>query len=436
MRTDARLIYDAAIAAVQSEYLIPKYLHTEGDYLFAGQVRYDLRKFTGIKVIAAGKAAASMAAATENILKGRINGGLVLTKYEHCLPLKRLDCIEAGHPVPDENGRKAAAAIAEIAKNAKENELIIFLLSGGASALMADLSDDIDAKEFSDLTKKLLNSGATISELNAIRKHLSFLKGGQLAGLAWPATIISLVLSDVPGDSPDTIGSGPTVPDTSGFNDALQIIEKYNLWSTTGDSVLRRLIKGAEGKIPETPKPGTGIFSHTQYEMIGTSRTALEAASRKAGSLGYQVIIFEKQMEGEAKQQASALLAAIKNDKRPLPLCMLAGGETTVTVKGNGKGGRNQELALAAAVRMLGSENEFQDVLLLAAATDGTDGPTDAAGAFADRDLTRFIIENNINPVEWLNNNDAYGFFSNTDAHLITGATQTNVMDIAILLRT
>jgi len=435
MRTDARLIYDAAIAAVQPGYLIPKYLRIEGNILTAGHYVFDLRQYNVITVITVGKAAAAMAFAAETILEKRINKGLVLTKYEHSLPLRYLPCIEAGHPVPDGNGIAAAKRIAELAEHAGENELIIFLLSGGASALMADLVREVPVIEFEALTKQLLKSGADITEMNAVRKHLSFLKGGQLARLAWPASIISLVLSDVPGDLPDTIGSGPTVADSTGFADALQVIEKYNLKTSTGNAILQYLENGIKGIIPETPKPGNDQLSRAMYELIGNNRIALEAAKTKAVSLGYHTVISEIPLEGEARMQATELLRSSTNYEDARPFCLLAGGETTVTVKGSGKGGRNQELALAATVQMLQSGNEFNDTLLLAAASDGTDGPTDAAGAFADKELIRFINDQQLDPLEFLNDNNAYEFFRMTDAHLITGATQTNVMDFAIVLK-
>ncbi|WP_336518123.1 glycerate kinase type-2 family protein [Pollutibacter soli] len=436
MRKRAREIYEAAIAAVQPDRLIRKNLRMEGDELFAGDFKYKLEPGTQIFLLCVGKAAAAMAIAAEEILGEKIGDGLVLTKYDHSLPLKKLRIIEAGHPVPDENSRRGAEAILSISKQARPADIVVLLLSGGASALMSDLSAGIDVTEFDLLTKQLLNSGADIKELNTVRKHLSFLKGGQLARLVSPAKLVCLALSDVPGDAPDIIGSGPTVADLSTFADAVEVLKKYELWNGAGQSIKKRLQEGVEGRIEETPKPGDKDLVNSDYRIIGNNRVAVEAAAEKAKSLGYQTVISYKELSGEAAEQSIAFLEDSLSREGSLPLCVIAGGETTVTVKGSGKGGRNQQMALSSIAYAMKNQAALQkNWLLLAGSTDGTDGPTDAGGAFADTELINALKKYEVDPQPWLDNNDAYNFFKKYGGLLMTGPTQTNVMDILIVLR-
>lgn len=436
MHTRAREIYDAAIASVQPEVLIASNLRFDGDILFAGDFQYPLVPGGRIFLLSVGKAAAAMGVAAERILGGRIADGIVLTKYQHGLPLKRLRLVEAGHPVPDENSRMGAKIIVSIAEQTREDDIVVLLLSGGASALIGDLSPEIDVVEFDALTKQLLNSGADIKELNTVRKHLSFLKGGQLARLVLPARMICLALSDVPGDAPDIIGSGPTVADLSTYADAISILEKYRLWEAAGPSIVKRLNDGRLGKINETPKPGDKDLLLSDFLITGSNQVALKAAAGKAATLGYHTVVESKELAGEAGEQAILLLEKWLACDCPLPACFIAGGETTVTVEGNGKGGRNQQMALAAMSYAMKNPSLLQKQwLLLAGATDGTDGPTDAGGACAESKLIIELRQSGIDPEPWLKNNDAYTFFGEYGGLLMTGPTQTNVMDIVILLR-
>lgn len=436
MHNQAREIYNAAIASVQPEVLIRNNLRLEGDKLIAGDFQYPLVPGGRIFLLCAGKAAAAMGVAAEMILDGRVTDGVVLTKYNHGLPLKKLQLIEAGHPVPDENGRLGAELMVSIAKQTRKDDIVLLLLSGGASALIGDLSPEIDVIEFDSLTRQLLKSGADIKELNTVRKHLSFLKGGQLARLVLPARMICLALSDVPGDAQDIIGSGPTVADHSTYADAISVLEKYKLWEVAGPSIIQRLNDGRLGKIDETPKPGDSDLLLSDFLITGSNRVALKAAAAKATALGYHTVVEKNELSGEAAEQAILLLEKWLAWDGPLPACFIAGGETTVTVEGSGKGGRNQQMALAAMTYAMKNPSVLQKQwLFLAGATDGTDGPTDAGGAFADSELIRELKLSGVDPEPWLKNNDAYTFFRKYGGLLMTGPTQTNVMDILILLR-
>jgi glycerate-2-kinase len=436
MRNDARKILAAAINAVQPAALIQHAVKMNGNELIIGGMRYDLKTRDNIYVVAAGKAAASMAAAMEDILGGYLTGGLAVTKYEHGLNLKRINCIESGHPVPDVQGVLAAQQIIEIAKKAEKNDLFIFLLSGGASALVADLPEGIGLEDMMKFSRLLLHSGADIHELNIIRKHLSVLKGGQLSRILWPATLICLAISDVSGDVPGSIGSGPAVPDDSTFADAWRVIEKYQLENEVPRAIMDHLTNGKAGLIPETPKPGEHIFSRTYFQLIGNNDNALKTAANAAEALGYHSVIIQKQFMGDAAAEALSLMARAVKYSGPLPVCMLAGGESTVSVKGTGKGGRNQHMALSVLHQWASGDEKLPGLLFLASATDGSDGPTDAAGGMVDEQFVQEVRRKNINVEDYLINNDSYHFFLNTDMHIITGPTQTNVMDIVILLKT
>jgi glycerate 2-kinase len=435
MRKDAGKILAAAINAVQPAALIQNAVSLSGNELIVGNMRYDIKNQDNIYVVAAGKAAASMAATMEAILGDYLTGGLAVTKYEHGLNLKKIECIESGHPVPDEQGVQAAQKIIEIAEKAGEHDLFIFLLSGGASALVADLPGGIGLEDMMKFSKLLLHSGADIHELNIIRKHLSVLKGGQLSRIVWPATLICLAISDVSGDVHGSIGSGPAVPDDSTFADAWGIIEKYQLENDVPPAIIDYLTNGKAGLIPETPKPGEYIFSRTHFQLIGNNEKALKTAADAAEALGYHTITAEKQFTGDAAEEALSLMTRALNYTGPLPVCMLAGGESTVSVKGNGKGGRNQHMALSVLHQWAGGNKKLDGLLFLASATDGSDGPTDAAGAMVDEQLVQDVKRKNINVDDYLLNNDSYHFFRNTDMHIITGPTQTNVMDIIMVLK-
>ncbi len=434
MRQHAVAIFQSGLQAVAPGDAIRAYFRREDDRLLVNGRCYDLCQFETILVLGVGKAGASMAKTIEQLLGDRISLGIVIVKYDHLEELQRITLREAGHPVPDENGLSAAREILEAAKRADEKTLVIFLVSGGGSALMPLPVDGISLVDKQDTTRALLASGATIHEMNTIRKHLSAIKGGQLAQAIFPGTLISLVLSDVIGDDLDTIASGPCVPDSGTFKDCLKIIDKYgNLKLPV--SVKTYLHAGARGEVPETPKQGDQVFKKTFNVIIGSNINALLQASQMAESLGYNTLILSSAIEGETVDVAGvhmALAREILKSGHPLPppACLLSGGETTVTIKGAGLGGRNQEFALAAAQHM-GSSGQ---IVLLSAGTDGTDGPTDAAGAFADSSTSQRAELSGLSLQTSLDANDSYHFFEHLGDLYKTGPTNTNVMDLRVIL--
>jgi hydroxypyruvate reductase len=376
-----------------------------------------------------------MAKALEEVLGDRLTSGWIIVKYGHGLPLKKIRVMEAGHPVPDQAGLEAASFILDRLRECTEEDLLLCAFSGGGSALTPALLPPLSLSEKQKTTQLLLRSGATINELNAIRKHLSAGKGGQFAKIAYPATVVSLFLSDVIGDPLDVIASGPTVPDPSTFADCLKIVERYGLTQGLPEPVLDLLNKGAQGLIEDTPKAGDIVFEKVQNLVVGSNRAALLAAAAGARALGYKPLVLSSFIQGEAREIAPALVGIGKEmivSGNPIspPACILAGGETTVTIRGPGKGGRNQELALAAAIAL----EDWPGIALLSAGTDGTDGPTDAAGAFTDGDTCKEALQKGINPVEYLLDNDSYNFFDQLGQLFKTGPTRTNVMDLICLL--
>ncbi len=428
-------IYLAGLQAVDPEEAIRRNVRLTGDRLEVGGHSYPLAAFKRIIVIGFGKGTAPMAKALEEILGDRLTAGWITVKYEHGMPLQKVRVMEAGHPIPDESGLKATRLILDRLKECTAADLVLGAFSGGGSALAPAPRTPLQLSEKQETTRLLLDCGATIFELNAIRKHLSVSKGGQLAKIAYPATLVSLFLSDVVGDALDAIASGPTVPDSSTFADCLRIVERYGLSAKLPPPVLRLLRDGAQGWLEETPKAGDPVFQRVQNLVVGSNRAALLAAAQKAKQLGYHTLILSSFIEGEAREIAHAFAAIGKEiaaSGHPVspPACMLAGGETTVTIRGAGKGGRNQELALAAALAIEG----WPQIALLSAGTDGSDGPTEAAGAFAAGDTCRRALQRGINPQEYLANNDSYNFFNELGDLLITGPTRTNVMDVICLL--
>ncbi|HLJ14420.1 MAG TPA: glycerate kinase [Bryobacteraceae bacterium] len=435
LRKTALAIFGAALQAADPAEAVLRHVRVEHNTLIAGRRRYALNRFKRIQVIGAGKASAAMARAVEHLLGARISGGLINVKYGHSGPLKRVRINECGHPVPDESGLRGALKIAAIAQNAGEDDLLLCLISGGASALLPAPAPPIMLDEKQETTKALLACGATIHEINAVRKHISTLKGGQLARLAQPATVLALLLSDVIGDDLDVIGSGPAAPDASTFADALEILSKYKLTRRVPASVRRRLQQGAQGKIPETPKPTDPIFGKVQNLIVGGSRQAIQAAAEKAREGGFRTLLLSTTMEGETREVARvhaaiAREALVSGQPARPPLCLLSGGETTVTLRGHGMGGRNQEFVLAAALDIAGLKN----VVVLSAGTDGTDGPTDAAGAIADGQTIARAVQLQLDARRFLADNDSYRFFEKLGGLLKTGPTGTNVMDIRIVL--
>jgi glycerate 2-kinase len=392
-----------------------------------------------ILVIGFGKAACQMAKALEDQLRNLIETGIVITKYGHCPPSyksEKLRIIEAGHPVPDENGLRGAEEIIGLLEKSKENTLVVCLISGGGSALLVSPYEGITLEEKQKITRQLLSAGANISELNTVRKHISRIKGGRLAEIAYPAPVLALILSDVIGDRLEVIASGPTSFDLTTYNDALKVLEKYNLINRAPQSVIEVLNKGINRVIPETPKEGNIIFKQVENVVIGSNKILLNAAKKKAEELGFNVELISSELSGEAKDvgkwlaQKSVKIKDLKDQKIKKLRCLISGGETTVTVKGNGLGGRNMELALAFALELEGIDG----ITFLSAGTDGTDGPTEAAGAIVDGNTVSKAKAIGLDPQAYLKDNDSYNFFKKIDELFITGPTGTNVMDIQIVI--
>ena len=408
-------------------------------------LEYALRDYKKIIVLGAGKAAFPMAAALEEVLGERITRGTVVTKYGFSGKLNRIDILEAGHPIPDDASLRAAREIGELADEADESTLVIVLISGGGSALMASPADfgdvSLTLEDKQAATKLLLESGATINEINCIRKHCSGIKGGRLARKIHPASFVTLILSDVVGDNLNAIASGPTVGDSTTYQEALQIVRRYSLEKRLPSAVLSLLKKGAAGEVEETPEPGSPVFEKGTNVLLGTNFASLEACREKALQLGYNTLILSPRITGEAREAARFYFGLARGVQEhgllgKIPFCLIAGGETTVTLKGTGKGGRNQEMALAflEELRKEGAENT--SLHFLAASTDGNDGPTDAAGAFASWEIFSRSLKAGLSSSRFLEENDSYTFFDKTGALLKTGATRTNVCDIQIFIVT
>jgi glycerate 2-kinase len=428
-REHAISIYKAAVAAVQPSKLLPQYV----EVLPAGIRIADTiiqAKGSSLYVIGAGKAVAAMAQTIASILGDQIKAGLVVTKYAHALPLAYIKVIESAHPVPDEKSVAAAQQTIELLKQTGPGDVILCLLSGGASSLWADVPEGCNLDELQQCFQLLLKSGAAIEEMNCVRRHLSSIKGGQLLRHAPQAQWHTLIISDVPGDQLEAIASGPTAADPTSFADAWKVIEKYQLQSQFPASVLQHLQNGLKGSIPETLKENDPLLLQVKNQIIGSNQVALAAAAKQAAALGYTVILQEELLTGDAATTAASIMEQAKQYKGKRPACLLFGGETTVSVTGSGKGGRNQHLALCALQYLEPTDR----MTLLAAGTDGTDGPTDAAGAFADSNILLSIEGKNIVIQDVIQKNDAYHFFEDVKGLLKTGATQTNVMDILIVL--
>ncbi|HUA60012.1 MAG TPA: glycerate kinase [Verrucomicrobiae bacterium] len=420
LRNRARQIFRAALAAADPVGAVTGYLRGR-----------DFSQYRNIYVIGGGKAGATMAQAAERVLGRRISGGWINVKDGHVARLRRIHLHQCGHPVPDERGVEGARRIAEIAAAAQSGDLLLCLISGGASALMPLPAEGITLAEKQEVTRLLLACGATIHEFNAVRKHISAIKGGQLARLAAPAAVESLLLSDVIGDDLDVIGSGPTAPDVSTFADVRAILYRYGVESQMPQSVRDRLDRGARGEIAETPKPGNDLFMRVRNTVIGGNRLALEAARRKARELGFHTLVLASEIQGETRDVArmhAAMAREIVKSGQPArpPACLISGGETTVAIRGGGLGGRNQEFVLAAAIEIAG----LPATVIFSAGTDGSDGPTDAAGAIADGET----LSRNPDAVRFLEANDSYYYFEPLGDLVKTGPTGTNVMDVRLVL--
>jgi glycerate 2-kinase len=433
-REIAEKVFIAGVKSVLPEKLITGIMRIDGSVLTIGENKVLLDNIKNIYVIGAGKASAAMGHYVESILVTRITGGHIVVKYGHACKLKRIIVTEAGHPVPDANGLKATEEIIKISSQASENDLVICLISGGGSALLADLPEGLLPEELYIVNNLLIRCGASINEINCVRKHLSGVKGGQLARIVRPAQLITLILSDVTGNPLEVIASGPTVPDPSTFSDALKVIEDYALTTDITTGVINYLKDGSHGIHPETPKPGDPLFSGTVNILAGTNQIALRAAKKQAVSMGFKTYIIDSELKGDVENVCESVIStaiSFKNNKEiQKPVCLLFGGETTVRVNGNGRGGRNQHLALSAAIRL----KNMPGITLLSAGTDGTDGPTDAAGAVADIETVRRAMSLNEDPEIYLSEFNSYNFFKRIGGHILTGPTFTNVMDIVVIL--
>lgn len=439
-RKHAFSIFQTGIVAADPYHAVKRYLTTCNQHF---EIRLnDNQKRTGhwskVHLIAFGKAACAMAQAAQEIIPPQLiaDTGIAVTNYENVTAVDNVQVMGASHPLPDEAGFNAAKIIAERVSQAQKNELILVLISGGGSALIPYPADGITLQEKIATTDLLLASGASINQINCVRKHLSQLKGGNLARLAVPADCHALILSDVLGDDLSAIASGATVPDPSTYADAITVLETKGVWDEIPASVQYHLQQGKLGNRPETPKPGDTAFNHTGQTLIGSNAISVNATLKAAKNLGYEAQLYNSHLCGEAKDEAEKWVLHAKNhiaNGLNKPLALLAGGETTVTLKGNGCGGRNQEMALAFAIaaEQHGLAGYWT---FLSGGTDGRDGPTEAAGGLVDQDTLKRMREAGIDPVERLINNDSYNALNSSHDLLITGATGTNVADLQILL--
>ena len=434
----------AALGAVDPAQAVARHLRVEPAgsapaVLWVDSHAYDLAAVERLLVIGAGKAGAGMAAAVEALLGARIAAGWVNVGrgYEPQRPLQHIQIHSAGHPLPDAAGLEGTRHILNLLDQLTAGDLVLVLLSGGASALLVQPAPGVSLGNLQRLTDALLRSGATIQELNAVRKHLSQVKGGGLARRIAhsDAQAAVLVLSDVVGSPLDVIGSGPCAPDPTTFADAWAVLERYRLTDSAPRAALAHLERGLRGEVEETPKPGEPFFAHVHHVIVADNRTAAQAAAARAAELGCQVHLLTTFLEGEAREVGQVLAALAKEQARyhrplPRPVCLVLGGETTVTVRGAGHGGRNQELALAAALALHG----WEDVLVVTLATDGVDGPTDAAGAIAAGHTVARARALGLEPWDHLERNDAYPLFAALGDLILTGPSGTNVNDLAFVL--
>jgi len=434
-RNDAREIFDAAVRAADPGKCISRAVSLASNQINLLDKAYSLDSFRTVLVIGAGKATPAMAVAVESVLGDRISAGMINTKYDHALPLRRIQTTECGHPIPDESGVRGTEQMLSLLQEADAQTLVICLFSGGGSAIMPAPVAGVSLEEKQQTTQLLLECGATIDEINTIRKHLSRVKGGLLARLAGEATVVSLMISDVIGDRLETIASGPTFPDPTTFDDCRRLLERYELTDRLPPAVRSHMEAGMRGDIEDTPGAGDPCFDRKANGVVGNGAIALAAARETAEKLGYQPLVLSSRIAGETRDVAAvhcAIAQEIVTSGQPLkpPACIISGGETTVTIRGPGKGGRNQEFSLVAALELEG----WPGITALSCGTDGTDGPTDAAGAIADSDSLRRGAELGLSASEFLEANDSYHFFAPLNDLVISGPTGTNVMDLRLFL--
>ncbi|MGI6321744.1 MAG: glycerate kinase type-2 family protein [Bacteroidales bacterium] len=433
LRNNAKEIFLAGVEIVKPDILIPHFVSLENDVLKIENHRFQLAEIRNIYLTGAGKASALMAKAIENILGSRISSGHIVTKYGHAVPLKYAFVTEAGHPVPDENGVKGTESILSIVNKASKNDLVICVISGGGSALLTDIPDGCTLNDLKILTDLLLKSGANINEMNCIRKHLSKVKGGMLSSAAYPARVVSLILSDVIGDPLDVIASGPTAPDPTTFKDALDIIEKYGIKDKIPAGITKILNEGLNKIRKETLKESDEAFKLTTNLIIGNNRLALKKAREKAEALGYTTKIITDSLHSDVEDVADYIFSKLikyRNEKPGKKSCLLFGGEPTIKITGDGLGGRNQHLALLMAQKI----NGINGVVFLSGGTDGTDGPTDAAGAIAEPETLKRSEALGLDINKYISDCDSYNFFRQEGGLIKTGPTQTNVMDLIMVL--
>ncbi|HTL62934.1 MAG TPA: glycerate kinase [Nitrospira sp.] len=433
IRSQLTKMLKKALASVDAAHALRRAVRRHGYALRIGRRRYDLRDYERVVVVGAGKAAATMARAIEPLLGDRLDDGMVVVKYGHRQPTKRIAVVEAGHPLPDRAGVRAARRIMALVHGLTARDLLVVLLSGGASSLMPAPASGLTLAAKQRVTDQLLRCGADIVEVNTVRKHLSSLKGGRLAALSG-ATIVTLILSDVIGDDLSSIGSGPTAPDPTTYGDAVRCLRRHDLWSTVPASVRKHLTDGVKGKLPDTPEPANRRFRRVHHALIGNNAVAVGAAAATARAAGWRTFVLPPFMNEarEAGAEMGALAKRILGRQPPVPrpFCVLAGGETTVTVKGHGKGGRAQEFALAAARSVAG----LSGVYVAAFATDGSDGPTDAAGALVSGRTWARAKQMEVDLDAALTRNDGYRALKRLNCHITTGPTGTNVNDLYLLL--
>lgn len=430
-------IMAAALGAVEPAAAVRRALRRDGDTLHIGEQKYDLRVIKRVLVVGAGKAGAPMAAAAAEILEGRIAGGAVVVKHGHAGDVApgAIEIVEGGHPLPDAHGVAAAAHIAALLAEARADDLVLVLLSGGGSALLTLPAPGITLDDTIELTRVLLGCGATINEINALRKHVNQLQGGRMAELAAPASVATLILSDVVGSPLDVIASGPTAPDTTTWHDAWAVVERHAIADHIPTRLRDHLHAGREGRLPDTPKPGDRLFGRVFNIVVGSNELAALAAIDAARERGFNTMLLTTYLEGEARE-AGTVLGGVARElalhQRPLhtPALVVAGGETTVRLRGNGLGGRNQELALGAVRGLAG----LNTTLLAALATDGGDGPTDAAGAVASGETLGHALALGLDADTFLRHNDAYHFWQPLGDLLLPGPTLTNVNDLSFVM--
>ncbi|MFP4363380.1 MAG: glycerate kinase [Spirochaetia bacterium] len=448
LRQTVRHIFNKAVDAVSPEKMIEKCIQiTEGIMTVKGvnQMKsFNLSQYENIYLVGAGKASGKMAIGLQNVAESYVTKGFVSVKSKIASDLQNIKMIQAGHPVPDTNSIRAGKEILELCKNAGKQDLVISLISGGGSALLeyplCSRDFRINLQDIQDTTKLLLDSGASITEVNTVRKHLSAVKGGRLAEAVYPAHCVTLILSDVVGDDLSFIASGLTVPDPTSFADTENVLTSYDILSLVPDSVKQIIMAGKKGHIPDTPKQGDSVFEHTDNILLGSNISALQAAAQEAKSMGFTTVVLSSRITGESREIAKyyagiALDIGHRRSTFTPPICLIAGGETTVTIRGNGLGGRNQEMVLSFAHELKQKPEALNNGIFLSAGTDGNDGPTNSAGGICDKEVLKAISDKQVNSAEYLKNNDSYHFLEEVGGQFKPGATNTNVCDIQILIQ-